>query len=143
MNEIYLYLGLGALLVIIVAVIISKNTKAKLSKRGFEIETKEGKDNVIIKDIKSESDVDVNTKQGQNLNIQEKCKHVCARKRCQMARGRAERRLHKVCQWPLSQAARAFAVWTAPVTVHCAPGNLRRWETICLQALSTVPLPII
>ncbi len=67
----------------------------------------------------------------------------CARKRCQMARGRAERRSHKDCQRPLSQAARALAVWTAPVTVHCAPGNLRRWETICLQALSTVPLPII
>ena len=42
----------------------------------------------------------------------------CARKRCQIARGRAERRLHKDCHCPLSQAARALAVWTAPVTVH-------------------------
>ena len=42
---------------------------------------------------------------------------------------------------PLSQAA-GLSRLTAPSTSHCAPGFLSRWVTICLQPLSTVPLPI-
>lgn len=69
MNETYLYIGLAALVVILVSVIIRKNTKAKLTKGGFELETKEGKDNVVLKNVRNKSDVDADTKQGQNLNI--------------------------------------------------------------------------
>ncbi len=38
MNEFYLYLGLAAIVVIMVAVIIRKNTKAKLSKDGSKMD---------------------------------------------------------------------------------------------------------
>jgi hypothetical protein len=34
----------------------------------------------------------------------------CARKRCQIANGNAQRKSHKDCQYPLNQAARALAV---------------------------------
>src|SRR6266508_32551 len=42
----------------------------------------------------------------------------CARKRCQMAKGSRACFWQRECQWPLSQAARALAVSTAPSTVH-------------------------
>lgn len=66
----------------------------------------------------------------------------CARKSCQIASGKSDQRVHTGVHASLSQAARAFAVSTAPGIIHCAPEHLRRCVTICLQLLSTVPLPI-
>jgi eukaryotic-like serine/threonine-protein kinase len=50
---------------------------------------------------------------------------------------------HICSQEPLSQTARALAVWLAPATCHWAPAHFNRCETICLQPLSIGPLPIM
>ena len=67
---------------------------------------------------------------------------VCARKSCQIASGKSAQRVQTGVQASLNHAARALAVSTAPGTIHCAPEHLSRCVTICLQLLSTVPLPI-
>jgi hypothetical protein len=82
----------------------------------------------------------------QNLCASLKCPlpndQSCARKRCQIASGKSAQRIHTGAQSPLNHAARALAVSTAPGTSHCAPEHFKRWDTICLQLLSTVPLPM-
>jgi hypothetical protein len=44
--------------------------------------------------------------------------YSCARKGCQIARGKHERAETNFCQWPLSQAARALAIKIAPSRFH-------------------------
>ncbi len=51
---------------------------------------------------------------------------ACARKRCQMASGKADQRVHTGVHSSLNHAARALAVCTAPGMIHCAPVHLRR-----------------
>ena len=65
-----------------------------------------------------------------------------ARKSCQAARGRFARLAERASQVSDNQAARALAVCTKPSLDQRAPAQHRRSRAICLQALSTVPLPI-
>ena len=65
-----------------------------------------------------------------------------ALKGCYTARGKKERLVARASQSPLSQAALALAVWTLPSKVQRAPAIFRQAPTICLHALSIVPLPI-
>lgn len=87
-------------------------------------------------------DVLVVLRQGQSVNIRNSSIHMCARKSCQTASGKVDQRVQTGVHASLNHAARAFAVSTAPGIIHCAPEHLRRCVTICLQLLSTVPLPI-
>ena len=69
MESNYLYFGIAVLAVIALGLLFSKNLKAIFSEKGLEIEKKEGNDNVIVTKVKNDSDVDINTKEGQNIKI--------------------------------------------------------------------------
>ena len=71
MNENHLYFGIAALVVILIGILFSKNFKAIFSEKGLEVEKSENKDNVRISKIRQKSKLDVNTKEGQNLDIKD------------------------------------------------------------------------
>ena len=50
--------------------------------------------------------------------IRKQSSSMCARKGCQIARGKRERACNKDCHLPLNQAARALAVKIAPSRFH-------------------------
>ncbi len=60
---------IGGILILIIGVIISKNFAGSF--KGLKIKKTEGKDNVSISKIQNDSEIDVNTQKGQNLNIEE------------------------------------------------------------------------
>jgi len=70
MENTYLMIGIGALIVIIVVAIVSKTFKAKLSKDGLDINASKqsDKDNVDVTKVKK-SDVDLTTKKDQNIKL--------------------------------------------------------------------------
>lgn len=69
MDSNYLYFGVAVLIVIIIGLLFSKNLKAKFSENGLEIEKSEGKDSVQVTKIKNESDVDISSKENQNIKV--------------------------------------------------------------------------
>ncbi len=73
MENVYLYIGLGALIVVIIVALTSKKFKAKLSKNGFGVSADKNakKDNVKVKRVKNKSKVDLTTKKDQNIDVED------------------------------------------------------------------------
>lgn len=71
MTENQLYFAFAVLIVILIGILFSKNFKAVFSGKGLEVEKSENKDNVKISKIRQKSKLDVNTKEGQNLDIKD------------------------------------------------------------------------
>ena len=63
----YLYLGIGAL--VLIAVLFSKNIIATFSSNGISIKKQEGKNNIELTNINNTSEVEINVKKGQNVKI--------------------------------------------------------------------------
>lgn len=70
MENSYLMISIGALIVIIVVAIVSKSFRAKLSKNGLDINANKNgdKDNVEVTKV-DDSDIDLTTKKQQNVKI--------------------------------------------------------------------------
>lgn len=71
MDSNHLIFGISILVVIVIGLIFSKNLKAIFSDKGLEIEKSEGKDNVQVTQIRNKSEVDLNTKENQNVNVKD------------------------------------------------------------------------
>lgn len=69
MENTYMILGGIALFVILIAIIVGKNVSANLSKKGFQINKKEGKDNISVSDIKNKSNIELNSQKNQNVIV--------------------------------------------------------------------------
>ncbi len=73
MENVYLYIGIVALIVILIIGLSSKKIRAKLSNKGLEINANKHnkKDNVSVKKVKRKSDIDITTKKDQNIDIED------------------------------------------------------------------------
>ena len=75
MDNTYLWLGIGAFIVIIIGILSSKRLKAMLSKDGFVIETDKSdgleKDTTSVKKIKSKSDIYVESPDNRNIDVED------------------------------------------------------------------------
>ena len=72
MENIELYLGLAALLVIAIIGINSKSFRARLTKGGLNISgDNQEKDKVLVEKVKDKSDIDVESRKNQNIHISE------------------------------------------------------------------------
>jgi len=73
MENIYLYLGIGALIVILVIGLSSKQIKARLSNKGLKVNANSHnkKDYVSVKKVKKKSEIDITTKKDQNIDIED------------------------------------------------------------------------
>ena len=73
LNNQYFWYAVFVLIAILIGLFVSKFLKVTVTKDGFSMNAnKEGnKDNVIIKKIKNKSDIDLATKLGQNIDIQD------------------------------------------------------------------------
>jgi len=60
---------IGGIVILIVGLVVSKNFVGSF--KGIKVKKTEGKDNVTIKNIKNNSDIDINTQKGQNTNIED------------------------------------------------------------------------
>ncbi len=60
---------IGGIVILIVGIVVSKNFVGSF--KGIKVKKTEGKDNVTIKNIKNNSDIDINTQKGQNTNIED------------------------------------------------------------------------
>ena len=71
MENTYLIIGIGVLIVIILVAIFSKSFRANLSKKGFNIKANKNseKDNVKIKKVSNDSEINLKTKKDQNIQI--------------------------------------------------------------------------
>lgn len=73
MNEIYLYIGIGALIIIAIGIMTSKKFKGKLTKKGLSVESDNStsKDETKIKKIRNQSDLDVESPENRNIDIRD------------------------------------------------------------------------
>lgn len=73
MENIYLYLGLAALVVILIIGMSSKTFKAQLSKSGLNIDSNKEKEksNISMKNIKNKSSIDLTSRSDQNVNVED------------------------------------------------------------------------
>jgi len=60
---------IGGIAILIVGIVVSKNFVGSF--KGIKVKKSEGKDNLTIKNIKNNSDIDINTQKGQNANIED------------------------------------------------------------------------
>jgi hypothetical protein len=65
----YLWFAIAALVFLLVGVMISKNFSGSFN--GMFFKKTEGKDNVSISKVKNGSEIDIDTKQGQNINVKD------------------------------------------------------------------------
>jgi len=65
-----LILGLSALIVIIIALFLTRKVKASLSKKGFELTADKVKENITVAKIQR-SKIDLKNREGQNINVED------------------------------------------------------------------------
>ncbi len=74
-NNIYLWLGGGALIVIIIGILSSKRLKAKLSKNGLNIETDKSeiieKEQTSVKKVSNHSEIDIESPDNRDISVED------------------------------------------------------------------------
>jgi uncharacterized membrane protein YhiD involved in acid resistance len=65
----YIILGIAAIIVIAIGILFSKNFRARLNRKGFEVDKTQTRDDVVVRKVRNKSKVRATTKSGQNLTI--------------------------------------------------------------------------
>lgn len=70
-SELYLVLGIGALVVITIGLIMSKKFRGKLTKDGLEVESTNNSTKTKVENVKNQSEIDLESPENRNIEIKD------------------------------------------------------------------------